>query len=200
MKGNIVRGAITLAILEKLAEVSLESTILFVAYLKAGYGASYSRLNYEKNKLREKMDKTALELQAKINYSKLIYKLKREGFVKGENKNNKKYFFITEKGKSKLAKLLKRGGNLPRRSSYQKIKGDNLIIITFDIPETERRKRDWLRSSLKELNFKIVQKSVWIGKTKIPPNFLEDLYDLKLVDCVEIFEVSKTGTLKNLFL
>jgi hypothetical protein len=44
----------------------------------------------------------------------------------------------------------------------------------------------------------MVQKSVWVGKTKIPQDFLDDLFKLKLVDFVEIFEISRTGSLKHL--
>ena len=72
------------------------------------------------------------------------------------------------------------------------------MIVVFDVPEKERRKRDWLRSVLKRLELKMVQKSVWIGKVKIPKELLDDLFNLKLLDYVEIFEVSKSGSLRQL--
>ena len=44
----------------------------------------------------------------------------------------------------------------------------------------------------------MIQKSVWIGKVKIPKEFLDDLFKLRLIDYIEIFEISKAGSLKNL--
>lgn len=82
--------------------------------------------------------------------------------------------------------------------AYQKEKSDKLIIIAFDVPETERKKREWLRAVIKNLGFKMVQRSVWIGKIKIPKEFMNDLLKLRLVEFVEIFEISKTGSLKQI--
>lgn len=76
--------------------------------------------------------------------------------------------------------------------------GPTFIIVAFDIPEREKRKRNWLRQSLCRMGLSMVQKSVWIGRVKLPEDFIESLRHLKLADCVEIFEITKTGTLKHL--
>ena len=70
-------------------------------------------------------------------------------------------------------------------------------IVTFDIPERERRKRDWLRGALRNLGLAMVQKSVWIGKVKIPGELVEDMKSMRILDFVEIFEISKTGSLQQ---
>ena len=80
---------------------------------------------------------------------------------------------------------------------YKKEKGEKTAIIIFDIPENERRKRNWVREALKNMDFKMVQKSVWIGKIKIPKEFLNNLEVLELLDFVKIFEISKTGSLET---
>ena len=72
------------------------------------------------------------------------------------------------------------------------------MIFAFDVPEKEKRKRGWLRTVLRRLDFTMIQKSVWVGKSKIPQEFLEDIYRFKMVDFVEIFEVSKTGSLRHI--
>lgn len=41
---------------------------------------------------------------------------------------------------------------------------NSVLMIIFDIPEADRRKRDHLRTLLKELSFTQVQKSVWVTK------------------------------------
>ncbi|MBI5742583.1 MAG: hypothetical protein HZA25_01965 [Candidatus Niyogibacteria bacterium] len=82
-------------------------------------------------------------------------------------------------------------------AKYGELKKGNYAIVTFDVPERERRKREWLRCVLKNLKFRPVQQSVWLGRTKIPIDFLDDLKDLNMTDYVEIFEVSRQGTLRH---
>mgnify|MGYP001601059061 CR=1 FL=1 len=125
----------------------------------------------------------------------LLYYLKKEGLIEKSQKSGKTYWRITALGRKKLEKL-KNILHLPKRR-YKKEKDDGLNIIIFDIPEKERYKRDWLRQSLGEMGFTMLQKSVWIGKNKFPEDFLKDLSSLNLVDFVHIFKVSKTGTIRD---
>ena len=81
--------------------------------------------------------------------------------------------------------------------SYSKEKGQFTIVV-FDIPEKERSKRAWIREVLKNLDLKMIQKSVWVGKVKIPKQFIDDLDKFNMVDFVEIFEISKAGSLKQI--
>ena len=84
------------------------------------------------------------------------------------------------------------------QSQYQKLDTDKFSIVAFDVPERERRKRDWLRATLGRMGYKTIQRSVLLGKTKIPSEFLDDLRKLHMVDYVEIFEITKTGSLRHL--
>ena len=94
-------------------------------------------------------------------------------------------------------KTLKKDKAMPS-AKYQSQNNDNLKIIIFDIPEEDRRKRVWLRSALKNLNFTMLQKSVWVGISRLPHEFARDLNKLKIISHVEIFAISKTGSLKQL--
>ena len=47
------------------------------------------------------------------------------------------------------------------------------------------------------MNFRILQKSVWIGKVKIPKEFIDDLKELNMINYVEIFEISRGGSLRQ---
>ena len=80
---------------------------------------------------------------------------------------------------------------------YPKEKGNKVIIVMFDIPEEYTKKRTWLRMVLGNLDFKMAQKSVWIGKTKIPKELIADIMKMKLEGFVEVFEVGSTGNLKH---
>lgn len=181
-------------ILEKLGGATLEVGVLFLTFLNAGYGASYSKLEYEKRKIKKEI-RDLLEKQTKTRYSKLIYKFKKEGLIKEEYKDKRKFLIITAKGRSKLTSLLDKESKSLPQTAYPKEKINYSIIVIFDIPEYKRNKRNWLRQALREINFKMAQKSVWIGKTRIPKEFLIDLDELGISQYVEIFAVNKSGSL-----
>ncbi len=133
-------------------------------------------------------------------YHNLLAQLKRDGLVVVDPARASLPMRLTQKGVLKLSALRKRlgGGPLPRSTHYPKEASAMLTIVTFDIPERDRRKRDWLRSALKNLSFRMLQKSVWIGKIKIPDTFLADLRRFGIIDRVEILGITKQGTLKSL--
>lgn len=124
----------------------------------------------------------------KAKFSNLIYKLKKDGLVEvGQNK-----FFLTKKG----GVYLKNEKNKPK-TGYSVISGKTTNLIVFDIPEEKRKRRQWLREVLKNLEYKQLQKSVWIGKSKLPEEFLREISRLNLHNCVEIFSISNRGTLRR---
>ena len=170
--------------------------------LSSSYGASYGKLDYKLSKRkRERESKTAereLKKQEKQKYYNLLFYLKKAGLVEEKHKDRKKFFILTKKGKNKLILLKNKNNEKLPKNFYEKEKNSKFTIVIFDIPEIERRKRDWLRMVLKNLDLKMIQKSVWMGKVKIPKEFLDDLFKLKLIDFVEVFEISKTGSLERL--
>ena len=170
--------------------------------LSSSYGASYGKLDYKLSKRkRERESKTAereLKKQEKQKYYNLLFYLKKAGLVEEKHKDSKKFFILTKKGKNKLILLKNKNNEKLPKNFYEKEKNSKFTIVIFDIPEIERRKRDWLRMVLKNLDLKMIQKSVWMGKVKIPKEFLDDLFKLKLIDFVEVFEISKTGSLERL--
>lgn len=184
-------------VLELLCDTAMTQVDFWGAVLSAGYGASSSKIEYEYQKRRKANDKKQFQVQDLKERRKrlLVYisKMKHDGLIK-ELTDNK--FTISAKGIKKLAQL-KIKNSLPNRHYPITDKG-NSIIISFDVPEKFRRKRDWLREVIRNLGFTMVHQSVWIGNIKIPKTFLIDLEKLKILECVEIFEISKTGTLKKI--
>ena len=88
--------------------------------------------------------------------------------------------------------------NLIPRKNYKSGEEKELNIVIFDVPETQRRKRDWLRGTLVQLGFSKLQQSVWMGKNKLPKEFLQDLETFQILKYVEIFSINKIGTLKHI--
>lgn len=123
-----------------------------------------------------------------------LSQLKKDGLIFEQDSKNRKILRLTSKGIEKLS-LMK---ILPGVPLYECQKSDQFVIVAFDVPEKERWKRGWLRSALKNMGLRFLQQSLWIGKIKLPTNFLDDLEKLRLSNCVEIFAVTKTGTIKQL--
>lgn len=128
----------------------------------------------------------------------MISKLKRDKLLDEKIRNKKRLFSLTSKGRRKLFDLKMRLSRKLPDVVYSKEKSQKFVTVAFDVPEKERRERDWLCFALKALGLSMIQKSVWVGKTKIPREFLNDLARLRLVDFVEIFEVSKAGSLRHI--
>jgi len=197
-----MKGEITLKILESVKDVVINTADIFDAILSSGYGASYGRMQYELSKRqREREVKKSIreqQWQLKQKYYKMMHALKQDGLIEERQKDKKKFWVLTKKGEGKLILLKERNKKRLPEISYQKEKTDRVVVVIFDIPETEKRKRRWLRAALDNLGFKMIQKSVWMGKVKIPQEFLDDLFEMRLTSFVEIFEISKTGSLKQL--
>ena len=132
--------------------------------------------------------------QKRHTFSQSIYRLKRDGLI-DEQKNK---YSLTPLGRIKLKQLESQHASALPDPKYDKKSGDELKIVVFDIPETQARKRLWLRSVLKNLDYIMLQKSVWTGKTKIPELLIKDLEKLQLLTHIEILAVTKTGSLREI--
>jgi DNA-binding transcriptional regulator PaaX len=191
-----VKGDLTLKILERIAEAAVDTTTLFFSIMVSGYGASRGRIERNQEEIGEFLAAQFREVRERERFSKLVSKLKREGLVAAEGKRLKG---LTRKGRTALRRLKARMATLlPVAAAYPQEKRSSLKVIIFDVPEKERRKRDWLRATLGHLGFSKLQKSVWVGKQGLPKEFIEDMRMLKLVSCVEIFEVGRTGSLEKI--
>ena len=193
-----MRGNILIKILEALEDGAMNQINFFEAVLVSGYGASIGKIDYEHKKLQKarSLDKVKNEDTAqKIKrLSIFLSKIKRDGLLEEAGDNTNKQFKITQKGKSKLLQLK---NNLPEKH-YEKKIGGNVVIISFDIPERFRNKRNWFRDVIRNLGFEMIHQSVWLGKTKIPKELVENMGKLDILAYVQIFEISKSGTLKKI--
>ncbi len=124
------------------------------------------------------------------NFYSLLNYLKSQGFIEKKTEEKKTQWRITVRGKEKLKEL----STLEKRS-YTPEKDSVLRVVVFDIPERDKAKRNWLRGVLEELGFSFLQGSVWIGKKRIPEEFLFELKERELLSYVHIFEVSKEGSI-----
>lgn len=173
------------------------SDVFFVFTLP--YGVSRGRIEYL---LRRKHHQELLANDPRIQENRRRFKyvlhyLRKEGLIEESLKKAQTIARLTRSGRDMLQKLRQRK-ETTSSAKYSVEKDDLLKIVIFDIPEEDRKKRYWLRSALRNLKFQMLQKSVWTGKSKIPKAFLDDLERMRLLPHVEIFAVSKKGTLQKI--
>jgi len=89
-------------------------------------------------------------------FNRLIYYLKRKGYIKIKNLEEKQGVLFTKKGAEKILKL-----KFKQKEKKRRPDGKWQMII-FDIPEKKRYLRDLLREHLVFLGYKLFQQSVWV--------------------------------------
>lgn len=122
------------------------------------------------------MAKNRFEMKKSV-YNQNIYRLKKNGYLIQENDN----IIISPKG------ILYQ--NNQYRYIKNKIEKKNKIIFIFDIPETKKKAREWVRNQIKFWDFTMIQKSVWVGHGPLPLEFSNRLKVLEIDKCVRIFNV-----------
>jgi len=65
------------------------------------------------------------------------------------------------------------------------------MVIVFDVPEKEKRKRNWLRAELRLVGFTILQESVWFGPAPVPESFAKNVKELQLLPYLKFFEAKE---------
>lgn len=73
---------------------------------------------------------------------------------------------------------------------FDKNASKNLIVM-FDIPETKKAEREWLRWHLKKFNYSMIQKSVWVGPSPLPKEFLNYIKKIGIEDGLKTFKLER---------
>lgn len=107
--------------------------------------------------------------------SSAITRLKKNDFIK----QNDKTFYLTEKGEKRAFFAYINNEALNFQPKKRRWDGKWRFIL-FDIPETKKRQREYLRFILRTIGFKEHQKSVWAYPHKIPDFLNELLWEEKI--------------------
>ena len=113
-----------------------------------------------------------------------LSRLKKNGLV--DSRNN--YWMIVRKGIDRL-----RSPERTIRRSAKTPAGQKNMIILFDIPELEKRKRAWLRAELTLLGFVLLQKSAWFGPGPLPKEFIKKLHSLEILPYLKFFTATESS-------
>ena len=186
------RGEKILRILESIEDGITDMVILFAVL--SSPSRSYKKKEAEWKELQKYKRDTIRDFVSDIKewnkFRKLINYLKKEGFLEVNHKS----VTSTYNGKQKIKDLK---NNWIFNKNYKKETVSQPTIIIYDIPEKYKRKRGWLRKVLISFDYKMIQKSVWLGQTKLSHDFIKDIKKLGLLPFVKIFAVAKSGTLYN---
>ena len=112
-----------------------------------------------------------------------ISRMHRQGFIV----QKKDHWVLTPLGKKQTKrKVLFQKFTI----SFPKDAPKNLIVM-FDIPESRKGERDWFRRHLKQGNYELIQKSVWVGPSPLPKEFLDYIKKIGLKNSIKTFKLAK---------
>ena len=121
----------------------------------------------------------------KRNFSKFVYYIKKCNYIKVEGLKSKKTIIFTKDGISKVLKASFKSENKKKR------KDGKWIMIIFDVPEKYPKTRNLLRSLLHNLEYKLLQQSVWVTPYDVLEKTEQLLQLHSLDDYVKIFLIEK---------
>ena len=76
-------------------------------------------------------------------------------------------------------------------SPFSKDSSKNLIVM-YDIPHEKKKERDWFRRHLKKFDYIMIQKSVWVGPSPLPKDFLSYVKSIGLENQLKTFKLAKS--------
>ena len=199
MRGDVklkILDAIARKAVYRLMEAGVDFFDALVVITTSPYGSSYNQLMRNYSNMVAERDFAKYQAAKWHAVQERVSQLKRDGLV-AKDAPRGVLPALTAHGKKILGSLRKqKAHDLP--NAFYKATGRRagLTIVTFDIPEKEKKKREWLRNALKNLGFTMLHQSVWMGEEILPAEFIEDLRKLKIFGCVESLEVSKRGSLQ----
>lgn len=128
----------------------------------------------DRKKLSNTVGKTLSRLRKNglINYKDKEWSISQTGEEFLNTQKSKIKHFFPEQKVSKIDKTRKQ------------------MIVIFDIPEKQRKYRDWLRIELVKFGFEQIQKSVWFGPT-LPKTFLEYLEEIQTLKYLRFFKATE---------
>lgn len=111
-------------------------------------------------------------------------RLYRDGYI---NKKDS-YYILNVKGKE----YLKQSKRIQLRN-FEPIENNSSknLLLLYDIPEDKKKERDWFRRTLIKFGFIMIQRSVWVGPSPLPREFLDYVKTIGLKESIKTFKLEK---------
>ncbi|MFA5937009.1 MAG: hypothetical protein WC822_03980 [Candidatus Paceibacterota bacterium] len=120
----------------------------------------------------------------KQSINNALCRLNKNGYISKENN----YILLSSNGRKYIEN--KKIRLVVFNSPFQEKSPKNLLVM-FDIPEVKKAEREWLRFHLREFSYEMIQKSVWVGPSPLPKDFLDYIKSIKLEECIKTFKLAK---------
>src|SRR3989338_8159912 len=117
----------------------------------------------------------------------------RKLYYKGMRVNAFSLPVLTKEQKGNRKKYFKRKRDfyhITFNSPFKNLSQKNLIVI-YDIPHSLKKERDWFRRQLIKFGYIMIQKSVWVGPSPLPKDFLDYLKEIKIKNNLKTFKLAK---------
>jgi hypothetical protein len=111
-------------------------------------------------------------------------RLRKNGFVDKKSGD----WMLTKKGKEYFENKRKL---LLKFSSPFALNAPKNLLIMFDIPESRKAERNWLRWHLRKFQYHMIQKSVWVGPSPLPKKFKDYAKSMGLDSYIKTFKLAK---------
>lgn len=128
-----------------------------------------------------------LSIYKKQSIKNSFYKLHSDNLITCQNSQVR----ITSKGRCYLKNINKSLQIF--ESNFKKDQKKDLLLI-FDVPEIKKSEREWLRRHLIKFGYKMIQKSVWVGPSPLPKDFLAYIKKIKIQSNIKTFKLEKGYT------
>lgn len=116
-----------------------------------------------------------------------VSRLEKQGYIERDGL----LWHITDKGRTYMKERVAKQLPSHCRWNTEKAARTKNMIIVFDIPEKLRGKRAWLREELSRLGFIMLQKSVWLGPSLLPKEFIQHVQNLNLLRYLKFFRANE---------
>ncbi len=117
--------------------------------------------------------------------------LKQRGYIKEVNGT----YLITQAGENFLQQKSRNTFKIFKSEKTDKDPKD--LLLLYDIPQDQTSIRNWFRRELRMFHFVMIQRSVWVGPSPLPKDFLAYVKEMKIGDHFKTFKLEKGYNLKN---
>lgn len=144
---------------------------------------------------------TNANLKLAFTPSKFFYDLEKISSRKSKTIRNS-YYQAIKRGLVALdpegiPRLTKKGLQKAKFYKPKRLNKEVCLMVTFDIPESERWKRRRFRAVLREFRFSQAQKSVWISKYDFRTLLLSEIKEIGLEDYIDVYEAHRLDIYKK---
>ncbi|OGL29293.1 CRISPR-associated endonuclease Cas2 [Candidatus Saccharibacteria bacterium RIFCSPHIGHO2_02_FULL_47_12] len=152
----------------------ISPTTRYVLKALVPYSKANMQLSFSPNKFFNDLER--LDRINERTLRSAFYRAQRKGLIK-----------IDSEG---IPRLTPKGLTATKTYKPTKLGKNAYILLIFDIPESERRKRDHLRALLRELSFKKIQQSVWACRYDHREYLAAEIKEYGLENYVIVYEAA----------